>query len=197
MVLRRFLKDKILYFIYTTKNKRVTETKNKNWFRRHGILTGMLAFFAFFLIIGIFQGVSNGIVGENNSNKISSDFCSLQNLKTIIPDRIKCILEEDKCLTKTDEQQKTTWKDGIELKITSPFERGDQAGENVNYLYSGGRLFHSETPINSDGTISERVRYEIDLAIDSTDKTDEGYKVKQYCCCENVCYDKVYKNLVE
>ena len=38
--------------------------KQKSWIRRHWIISGILGFFALFLVIGIFQGVNKNITGD-------------------------------------------------------------------------------------------------------------------------------------
>lgn len=38
--------------------------KQKSWIRRYWIISGVLGFFALFLVIGIFQGVNKGVTGD-------------------------------------------------------------------------------------------------------------------------------------
>jgi hypothetical protein len=127
---------------------------------------------------------------------LGADFCELKNLKLIIPDRIDCIMADSGCLPKTHDDRipdKYLWKDGTEMNFVYSFAKADRAGQNINYLYSGGRLEYRKTPIQPDRTIGETVKHEIDLAISPNDKTSDGYKVTQYRCCNSYCTDESYK----
>jgi len=51
----------------------MSEEKKKSWFRRHPVLTGVLGFFAFFVLIGIFQGIGDSITGDVIQEGISKE----------------------------------------------------------------------------------------------------------------------------
>ena len=42
----------------------------KSWIRRHWIISGIIGIFGLFLIIGIFQGITNGITGNAIDNGV-------------------------------------------------------------------------------------------------------------------------------
>lgn len=155
---------------------------------------------------------------ESTQVSLGSDFCEFQNLRLVIPDRIDCRicsdifskecnetvrwsgLSDGSCLPKGIENPLThnmenidyTWKDGTDMGFTG-FNKASSAGENTHYFYNNGRLMYKKTPISPDGTIGSRISYEIGLAIDPNDKTDGGYKIVQYRCCESYCTDENYK----
>jgi hypothetical protein len=47
--------------------------KQKSWIRRHWVISGIIGFFALFLVIGIFQGINNGITGNAVNDGVSKE----------------------------------------------------------------------------------------------------------------------------
>ena len=63
----------------------MSEEKKKSWFRRHPVLTGILGFFAFIIVIGIFQGISDGITGDAIKDSNSQNGLIIANSNTLVP----------------------------------------------------------------------------------------------------------------
>ena len=51
----------------------MSEENKKSWFKKHPVLAGILGFFAFFIVIGIFQGIGEGITGNTIQEEISKE----------------------------------------------------------------------------------------------------------------------------
>ncbi|MDP2908407.1 MAG: hypothetical protein Q8N77_01235 [Nanoarchaeota archaeon] len=78
------------------------------------------------------------------------------------------------------------WADGTPigsiLTNVYDFERGKKEGENINYFYNSYDLYYTNQPINPDGTIGKKITLSIDLVINPSDETKEGFKVIQAKC---------------
>ena len=152
----------------------------------------LVLFISVVILSGCTSTPTNNAVNNQQTTtptvSLGADFCEPQNLKLVIPDRIDCIvnLTDSSCLPKIDNNTgypNYTWIDGTQM-LFSDFHKAHLAGQNVNYLYGG--FGYGKTPVSQDGTIGEKVDYEIDLAINPSDSTSDGYKVVQYRCCKSV-----------
>lgn len=166
------------------------ETKQKGWFRRHWILTGILIL----VVLGIIGGItsnSNKPAANSESTSPSEDFC-----RSIIPERINllCHTTDNEintgrmtCIKSPNETY--SWNDGTPITGTIWFEKGWRTGENVNYLYLASYLGYEKTPTNADGTIGEKISYRIMWILDPNDQNADGFKVKSYKCCQSTKYN--------
>jgi len=106
--------------------------------------------------------------------------------KEIIPERIKCIINEGKnCVFNIRETY--YWKDGTKFEYSLYFRQGFNAKENINYMYpsmDGGWYLprYERQDINAGGIIGEKIIYGVYLVLDSRDETEEGYRVVESSC---------------
>ncbi len=130
---------------------------------------------------------------QETKTTTSGDFCH-----SIIPERIKLqcnvgpLADHYKNTgrnTCTAESLPQYWMDGTEITGTIWFEDGWRQGENVNYYYPANYLSYEKTPIDSEGNVGEKISYRIMFILDPKDKTEEGYKVKSYKCCQSTKYN--------
>mgnify|MGYP001566340199 CR=1 FL=1 len=140
-------------------------------------------------------------IRETNTTS-SKDFC-----RAIIPERIKleccqgpiadhCRGTGRKNCVPGENSNFRKWTDGTPIKGSIWFVEGWETGQNINYLYSSQYLGYEKTPIDTDGTVGEEISYKLMIVLDHNDRSDAGFKVKSYKCCQFVCdiQSTSYKN---
>ena len=79
------------------------------------------------------------------------------------------------------------WKDGTKMSRGTndydyiTFVKGSNRGENINYIYPLEIMGYDGPVTSSEGTITEVIRYDIQLGLDPQDNY-RGYKVVEYRC---------------
>jgi len=123
--------------------------KKKSWFKRHWILTGIGGFCLFFIMIGFFQGISEGIDNEKKYSDYSQNDLIIANSNLLIPqdaevDRIWGISNITKITTNA-----TGFVEGSERRITKSETLGGSSiitkayrfnsADNANQFYNQER----------------------------------------------------------
>lgn len=110
-----------------------------------------------------------------------SDTCN----KDIIPDRINLIQSSNDGSYRSptgwytnDVLQK--WKDGTNMTGFYCYN-AQKPGENIKYIYCRD-IGYINAPIKEDGTLGKKIELKITLAVDTNDKTEEGYKIMGAQC---------------
>ena len=177
----------------------MAESKTKkSWYKRWWAI--VLFIIIGFAIIGSFSDNNSSTSIGSGSSK---DFC-----KSLIPDRINLgtfwVQNADgenveQYWSNRDSYGKLLvnetylWNDGNTISADSygepisslSFSKGRRTGENVNLLYqTTSYAVYVKQNIKEDGTIGEEIYYRIAMVLNPDDKTEEGYKVVQYKCCE-------------
>lgn len=135
--------------------------------------------------------------GLKKTTMLNDDYCQ----EKIIPENIifKSSIFNQNILSKYDEDNIISqWKDGISIKDSNPewsssgleCTRGDQEGQNINYLYCTG-FRYSKNILDESGDILDKREYAIDLVVDGVqiyeEQLDSGdskstYKIVSYKC---------------
>lgn len=96
----------------------------------------------------------------------------------IIPDRLGNLsCQYGSC---SNQGGRSYWTDGTEISYYLICSKGAQQGQNVNYAYCD--IHYNKQVVSSSGEIGKPINMAIVLAIDTNDKTDEGYKVVGSTC---------------
>lgn len=79
----------------------------------------------------------------------------------------------------------STWADGTKFGVMF-CNLGSKEGQNTNYIYCKGREdnlhIYSNTPVDENGNIGEKIELDIRLVLDSKDVNENGTKVVEYSC---------------
>lgn len=154
----------------------------------------------------------SGCVSQDSSTAINNKISNLgDSCRSIIPDRIKLECKDNLFSTNNPPHIQCAYvnytyklnSDGFHIdEIGTPinyywadgtpfgtwagnlkFWEPNKPGENVNYLYLNGMILgYTKENIAPDGTILKSKQWNINIAINPKDKTDDGYKVVQYTC---------------
>jgi hypothetical protein len=133
------------------------DEQKKSWFRRHWIISGILGFFALFLVIGIFQGISKNATGNviNDGTQKEVLPASYEEAKQ------KAVDVSYENLMRYSESYKNKWVcfkgeviqvvsdiPGLELRVSTKKDEWIGYMEEVVYLYStdysGERLLEKD-----------------------------------------------------
>jgi hypothetical protein len=162
--------------------------KQKSWIRRHWIISGVIGFFALFLVIGIFQGIGNGVTGnvinEGNSDLPASYAEAKQEATDISYEELMRHTENYQgqwiCF-KGEVVQVVSDIPVLELRVSTRADDWVGYIEDIVYLYStdysGERLLEGDL-IQFCGKSSGAVTYEAILGNKVTIpgiETDESY----------------------
>lgn len=182
--------------------KNMPEKKKKSWFKKHKIMTGIMGFFLFLVIIGIFQGIGEGITGEvikdskssTNNIEIGKIIKAPDTKKVLFTLKGTEIVEGDCSTAKSfNEYGVILPKDCVgisSLNIANYCELGNKKGENVNNYYCRPTRFMKCKLISSSGDVEDVKYYSITkvLKCDNTKEQLIDVKVKS-CTADGFGFD--------
>ncbi len=114
------------------------EDKKKSWFRRHKILTGIGGFFALLIVIGIFQGIGDGVENAAKYSDYSQNGLIVASSNVLLPqdseiDRIWEIND-----IKSTNTNATGFIDGAERKISKVEDLSGSSIIMKSYRFDSG-----------------------------------------------------------